>query len=131
MPSASNQSLGASPFTPLAATCKRLTFTPYCRLAPACVILRERRVRARPASDSDPVRRHGPERGSTGEGGRPRSFFSGPPPFGGAPAGFGRTVGKADRSLLTPQAASERPAAFRSCVPGPSTFGLAWKREPH
>src|SRR5436190_16626952 len=38
-----------------------------------------RRVRARPAPDSDPVRRHGPERGSTGGGGRPRSFPSGPP----------------------------------------------------
>ncbi len=39
----------------------------------------KRRVCARPASDSDPVRRHGPERGSTGGGGRPRSFPSGPP----------------------------------------------------
>jgi len=29
--------------------------------------------------DSDPVRRQGPERGSTGGGGRPRSFPSGPP----------------------------------------------------
>src|SRR5919204_2216035 len=38
-----------------------------------------RRVRARPAPDSDPVRRQGPERGSTGGGGRPRSFPSGPP----------------------------------------------------
>src|SRR5256714_155721 len=44
-----------------------------------CVILRPRRVRARPAMDSDPVRRQGPERGSTGGGGRPRSFPSGPP----------------------------------------------------
>src|SRR5919201_967647 len=50
-----------------------------------------RRVRARPATDSDPVRRHGPERGSTGGGGRPRSFPSGPPspcaPAGGSPPG--------------------------------------------
>ena len=39
---------------------------------------RRERVCARPASDSDPVRRHGPERGETGGGGRPRSFPSGP-----------------------------------------------------
>jgi hypothetical protein len=41
----------------------------------------KRRVCARPATDSDPVRRQGPERGSTGGGGRPRSFPSGPPLF--------------------------------------------------
>src|SRR5215216_6832003 len=46
----------------------------------ASVILNSRRVCARPASNSDPVRRHGPERGSTGGGGRPRSFPSGPRP---------------------------------------------------
>src|SRR5881396_634723 len=57
------------------------------------VILRERRVRARPASDSDPVRRHGPERGSTRGGGRPRSFPSGPPfanQIAGQSGGYGR-----------------------------------------
>src|SRR5206468_11230691 len=42
-----------------------------------------RRVCARPAMDSDPVCRQGPERGSTGGGGRPRSFPSGPPPDSG------------------------------------------------
>ena len=38
-----------------------------------------RRVCARPATDSDPVCRLGPERGATGGEGRPRSFPSGPP----------------------------------------------------
>ncbi len=37
-----------------------------------------RRVRARPAADSDPVRRHGLGCGCTGGEGRPRSFPSGP-----------------------------------------------------
>src|SRR6266481_4767675 len=41
-----------------------------------CVILTRWRVRARPAPDSDPVRRQGPERGSTGGGGRPPARLS-------------------------------------------------------
>ena len=49
------------------------------RVGARSVILGFGRVCARPASDSDPVRCHGPERGSTGGGGRPRSFPSDPP----------------------------------------------------
>ena len=51
---------------------------PGCRARHECAILDSRRVCARPAADSDPVRRQGPERGSTGGGGRPR-IPSGPP----------------------------------------------------
>src|SRR5437870_10802723 len=36
-------------------------------------------VRARPVTDSDPVRHRGPQRGQTGGGDRPRSSPSGPP----------------------------------------------------
>ena len=44
-----------------------------------------RRVRARPAADSDPVRRHGLGCGCTGGEGRPRSFPSGPAFASGKP----------------------------------------------
>src|SRR6266511_5326022 len=79
MPSTGDQGRRAPPFTEVATTCSHLTFGRGCRRACPFVILRKRRVCARPAPDSDPVRRHGPERGSTGGGGRPRSFPSGPP----------------------------------------------------
>src|SRR4029077_14527770 len=48
------------------------------RLAPSVILARGRVCALRPW-DSAPVRCHGPERGSTGGGGRPRSFPSDPP----------------------------------------------------
>src|SRR5439155_22316682 len=71
-----------------------------------------RRVCARPAADSDPVRRQGPERGSTGGGGRPRSFPPGPPqPFGcGGPGGF---LTAAPAKLARPLVSSPRAATTR------------------
>jgi len=83
--------------------------------------VKSERVRARRMSDSDPVRHHGPECGSTGGGGRPRSFLSGPLDFlagwttrGKAPAppAFHRwrqdlsrsTLGRTPRTVLAPRA---------------------------
>ena len=76
---ARDESLGLQAFTEVTRTRVYLTFLRCCRHAGPFVILTRWRVRARPAPDSDPVRRQGPERGSTGGGGRPRSFSSGPP----------------------------------------------------
>jgi len=70
-----------------------------------------RRVCARPAPDSDPVRRHGPERGSTGGGGRPRSFPSGPPLRGGPVGWNGRRAEPVDLQLSPSRATATRPAA--------------------
>src|SRR6267378_3533264 len=79
MPTSCHESVGPQASTQVTRASVDLTFPlDWSRLRPF-VILSKRRVRARPAPDSDPVRRHGPERGSTGEGGRPRSFLSGPP----------------------------------------------------
>src|SRR5437764_481552 len=79
MPTACDEG-GRAPSSSQASTpCRDLTFGAHWSLREPSVILPRRRVRARPAPDSDPVRRHGPERGSTGGGGRPRSFPSGPP----------------------------------------------------
>src|SRR6266508_1138209 len=87
----------------------KLTFARGCSTADSFVILRTWRVCARPAPDSDPVRRQGPERGSTGGGGRPRSFPSGPPLRGG-PEGV--TAGR-----------QSRPASYgrhrKRCLSGP------------
>src|SRR6185437_6460645 len=79
MPSAGNQNSGPQTFAEATTTGIDLTYVRGCDFPRPFVILTEWRVRARPAPDSDPVRRHGPERGSTGGGGRPRSFPSGPP----------------------------------------------------
>jgi hypothetical protein len=79
MPSTGNQNGGPQTFAEATTTRIDLTYARGCDFSRPFVILTEWRVRARPAPDSDPVRRHGPERGSTGGGGRPRSFPSGPP----------------------------------------------------
>ena len=76
---AGNQNGGPQAFAEATTTGIDLTYARGCDFSRPFVILTEWRVRARPAPDSDPVRRHGPERGSTGGGGRPRSFSSGPP----------------------------------------------------
>src|SRR6266508_1522647 len=91
----------------------KLTFARGCSTADSFVILRTWRVCARPAPDSDPVRRQGPERGSTGGGGRPRSFPSGPPLRGGPEGG---TAGR-----------QSRPASYgrhrKRCLSGPPLRG--------
>src|SRR5580765_7755506 len=79
MPSTRNKNGGSQTFAEATTTGIDLTYARGCDFWRPFVILTEWRVRARPAPDSDPVRRHGPERGSTGGGGRPRSFPSGPP----------------------------------------------------
>src|SRR6267143_3992158 len=79
MSASSDESVGLQAFAEVTRARVYLTFRRCCRHAWAFVILTRWRVRARPAPDSDPVRRQGPERGSTGGGGRPRSFSSGPP----------------------------------------------------
>src|SRR5437867_3843472 len=93
------------------------------------VILRRRRVRARPASDSDPVRRHGPERGSTGGGGRPRSFPSGPL-LREAKRRAGRAedgrAGKAGTASMVGVASDA--LAARRCALGSKRRGLVEKR---
>jgi hypothetical protein len=83
--------------------------------------VKSERVRARRMSDSDPVRHHGPECGSTGGGGRPRSFPSGPlvSLVGGRPGAEPRlppafhrwrqdlsrsTLGRTPRTVLAPRA---------------------------
>ena len=80
MPTSRHESVSAQAFTEVTRARVYLTFARGCRHARAMRhTSAKRRVRARPAPDSDPVRRQGPERGSTGGGGRPRSFSSGPP----------------------------------------------------
>src|SRR5580765_1982860 len=79
MPSSGNQNGGPQTIAEATTTGIDLTYARGCDFSRPFVILTEWRVRVRPAPDSDPVRRHGPERGSTGGGGRPRSFPSGPP----------------------------------------------------
>ena len=92
---------------------REANFRACCGPAESFVILRTWRVCARPAPDSDPVRRQGPERGSTGGGGRPRSFPSGPPLRGG-PEGV--TAGR-----------QSRPASYgrhrKRCLSGPPLRG--------
>src|SRR6266568_4875440 len=79
MPAPRHESVSAQAFTEVTRACLRLTFalcwslpqlSSYSTNGGSALVRR---------SDSDPVRRQGPERGSTGEGGRPRSFLSGPP----------------------------------------------------
>src|SRR6266581_1343253 len=99
MPAPRHESVSAQAFTEVTRACLRLTFalcwslpqlSSYSTNGGSALVRR---------SDSDPVRRQGPERGSTGEGGRPRSFLSGPPQSGG-PESCSRPDGKAARPLI-------------------------------
>ena len=122
MPAANDESCGASAFTEVATTCIDLSFARSCRRDDAFVILICWRVCARPAPDSDPVRRHGPERGSTRGGGRPRSFPSGPLPRreSGGPIGRrrprrqSRTASVSTSQAMSPWPADRRAAANRA-----------------
>src|SRR6478735_1518244 len=79
MPSTGNQNGGSQTFAEATTTGIDLTYARGCDFWRPFVILTEWRVRAGPAPDLDPVPRHGPERGSPGGGGRPRSSPSSPP----------------------------------------------------
>src|SRR5580765_8544800 len=79
MPSTRNKNGGSQTFAEATTTGIDLTYARGCDFSRPFVILTEWRVRVPPAPDSDPVRRHGPERGLTGGGGRSRSSPSGPP----------------------------------------------------
>src|SRR6476619_4024044 len=139
MPSTGNQNGGSQTFAEATTTGIDLTYARGCDFWRPFVILTEWRVRARPARDSDPVRRHGPERGSTGGGGRPRSFPSGPSlirrqsdgpfgrrgPHGLSPYGSGVDIASAARLTCGKRGQGSKHVMARSTDPPADRSGEA------
>src|SRR5580765_4194303 len=121
MPSTGNQNGGPQTSAEATTTGIDLNYARGCDFWRPFVILTEWRVRARPAPDSDPVRRHGPERGSTGGGGRPRSFPSGPPLIVG--------IRRALRGMMIPTISSPIDARLRPTPAEPAS--AAAEGAPH
>src|SRR6476646_8903923 len=120
MPSTGNQNRGPQTFAEATTTGIDLTYARGCDFWRPFVILTEWRVRARPAPESDPLRRHGPELGSTGGGGRPRSFPSGPPLSSG--------IRRASRDMMIP---NDSPSTDEPQRPTPAEPASAAARGAH